>query len=49
MQAARDIACNMLACRKPIVSAINGIAIGAGLAVALLKDNGLRCERRPLL
>jgi enoyl-CoA hydratase len=38
MQEARDIVYNMLACRKPIVSAINGIAVGAGLAVALLAD-----------
>ena len=28
----------MLAARKPIVSAINGVAVGAGLAVALLAD-----------
>ncbi len=29
---------NMLDCSKPIVSAINGPAVGAGLAVALLAD-----------
>ena len=28
----------MLAARKPIVSAVNGVAVGAGLAVALLAD-----------
>ena len=28
----------MLAARKPVVSAINGVAVGAGLAVALLAD-----------
>jgi enoyl-CoA hydratase len=29
---------NMLECEKPIVSAINGSAVGAGLAVALMAD-----------
>jgi enoyl-CoA hydratase len=29
---------NMLECEKPIVSAINGTAVGAGLAVALMAD-----------
>jgi enoyl-CoA hydratase len=29
---------NMLDCEKPIVSAINGTAVGAGLAVALIAD-----------
>src|SRR5580658_346479 len=28
----------MVDCEKPIVSAINGVAVGAGLAVALLAD-----------
>jgi enoyl-CoA hydratase len=35
---ARDIVYNMLNCSKPIVSAINGSAAGAGLACALLAD-----------
>jgi len=38
MKEAADIVYNMLACEKPIVSAINGTAVGAGLAVALLAD-----------
>ena len=38
MKEAADIVYNMLACDKPIVSAINGTAVGAGLAVALLAD-----------
>jgi enoyl-CoA hydratase len=33
-----DIVYNMIGFTKPIVSAINGLAIGAGLAVALLAD-----------
>jgi len=35
---ARDLVSNMLECSKPIVSAIVGPAVGAGLAVALLAD-----------
>jgi enoyl-CoA hydratase len=38
MKEAGDIVYNMLACDKPIISAINGTAVGAGLAVALLAD-----------
>ena len=35
---ARGIVENMLAATKPVVSAINGVAVGAGLAVALMAD-----------
>src|SRR5258706_2479912 len=38
MKEAGDIVFNMLAFEKPIISAINGIAVGAGLAVALMAD-----------
>ena len=38
MREARDIVQAMLDCDKPIVSAINGAAVGAGLAVALMAD-----------
>jgi enoyl-CoA hydratase len=34
----------MLASRKPVVSAINGVAVGAGLAVALLADVSVVAE-----
>lgn len=33
-----DLVYNLLACDKPVISAINGVAVGAGLAVALLAD-----------
>ncbi len=33
-----DLVYNMVNCSKPIVSAINGVAVGAGLVVALLAD-----------
>ena len=38
LEEARDLVYNMLRCQKPIVSAINGAAVGAGLVVALLAD-----------
>lgn len=34
----RDLVRNIIECSKPIVSAINGVAVGAGLAAALLAD-----------
>src|SRR5262245_41427801 len=33
-----DIVRTMLECDTPIISAINGVAVGAGLAVALMAD-----------
>jgi len=33
-----DLVYNMINCEKPIISAINGVAVGAGLVVALLAD-----------
>ena len=33
-----DLVYNMVNCEKPIVSAINGVAVGAGLVIALLAD-----------
>lgn len=41
---ARDLVYNMLRCSKPIVSAINGSAVGAGLVVALLADISIAAE-----
>jgi enoyl-CoA hydratase len=35
---ARDMVYNMINCAKPIVSAINGVAVGAGLVVGVLAD-----------
>jgi enoyl-CoA hydratase len=35
---ARDLVYNIVNCSKPIVSAMNGAAVGAGLAVGLLAD-----------
>jgi enoyl-CoA hydratase len=41
---ARDLVYNILRCRKPLVSAINGAAVGAGLVVALLADVSIAAE-----
>jgi enoyl-CoA hydratase len=38
LREAADIVYNMINLEKPIVSAINGVAVGAGLAVALMAD-----------
>ncbi|HEU5008771.1 MAG TPA: enoyl-CoA hydratase/isomerase family protein [Jatrophihabitantaceae bacterium] len=39
-----DLVYNMVNCEKPIVSAINGVAVGAGLVVALLADISICAE-----
>jgi enoyl-CoA hydratase len=44
LEEARDLVYNMLRCSKPIVSAINGPAVGAGLVVALLADISIAAE-----
>lgn len=44
MKEAGDIVYNMLACDKPIISAINGTVVGAGLAVALLADVSIMAD-----
>jgi enoyl-CoA hydratase/carnithine racemase len=41
---AGDIVYNMINLDKPIVSAINGVAVGAGLAVALVADISIASE-----
>ena len=44
MKEASDIVYNMINLDKPVVSAINGVAVGAGLAVALLADVSIASE-----
>lgn len=44
LEEARDLVYNILHCRKPIISAINGPAVGAGLVVALLADVSIAAE-----
>jgi enoyl-CoA hydratase len=38
LREARDLVYNLVNCSKPVVSAINGAAVGAGLVVGLLAD-----------
>src|ERR671925_653880 len=44
LREATDLVYNMINCDKPIVSAINGVAVGAGLVVALLADVSIMSE-----
>ena len=41
---ARDLVYNMLHCDTPIITAINGAAVGAGLVIALLADISIAAE-----
>jgi enoyl-CoA hydratase len=45
---ARELVYNMLQFKKPVVSAINGPAVGAGLVVALLADISIAAENARL-
>jgi enoyl-CoA hydratase len=45
----RDLVYNLINCGKPVVSAIRGSAVGAGLAVALLADVSVAAENARLL
>jgi enoyl-CoA hydratase len=44
MKEAGDIVYNIINLEKPLISAINGIAVGAGLAVALMADISIASE-----
>ncbi|MEM9385274.1 MAG: enoyl-CoA hydratase/isomerase family protein [Pseudomonadota bacterium] len=46
---ARDLVYNIINCSKPVVSAIHGPAVGAGLAVALLADVSIAARDARLL
>ena len=46
---ARDLVYNMVNCSKPIVSAIRGPAVGAGLSVALLADISIAAKTARLI
>lgn len=45
---ARELVYNILHCGKPIISAINGPAVGAGLVVAVLADISIAAENARL-
>jgi enoyl-CoA hydratase len=44
MEETRDIVYGIAECDKPVISAINGVAVGAGLAVALMADISIIAE-----
>ena len=44
LRQASDLVYNIVNCEKPIVSAINGVAVGAGTVVALLADVAIAAE-----
>ena len=49
MRDAVSIVRGMIECDKPIISAINGVAVGAGLAVAVLADVSVAAEDAKLI
>ena len=49
MREARDMVYNIINCSKPIVSAINGPAVGAGLVVAILADISIAAKSARLI
>jgi enoyl-CoA hydratase len=49
MREARDLVYNVVNCSKPVVSAIHGPAVGAGLAVALLADISIAGRRAKIV
>jgi enoyl-CoA hydratase len=49
MKEARSLVHGLIDCDKPIVSAINGAAVGAGLAVALLADISIAAKSARLI
>lgn len=49
MRDALKIVRGMMECEKPIISAINGVAVGAGLAVALMADISIAAEDAKLI
>jgi enoyl-CoA hydratase len=49
MREARDLVLNLVDLTKPVVSAIDGVAVGAGLAVALLADVSIAARSARLI
>lgn len=48
LREAGDVVYNMIRCEKPIISAINGAAVGAGLAMAIMADISIIAEEARL-
>ena len=43
---AKDLVYNIINCSKPIISAINGVAVGAGLVAGILADVSIAADPR---
>jgi len=46
---AKDLVYNVINCNKPIISAINGVAVGAGLVVGILADVSIAAKSAKIL
>jgi enoyl-CoA hydratase len=46
---ARDMVFNMIDCSKPVIAAINGVAVGAGLVLAMLADISIAARSARLI
>lgn len=46
---ARDLVYNIINCSKPVVSAINGVAVGAGLVAGILADVSIAGKRAKIV
>ena len=49
MREARDLVFNVINCSKPVVAAINGVAVGAGLVLAILADVSIAARSARLI
>lgn len=49
LRESRDLYYNMIECRKPIISAIHGPAVGAGLVVALMADISIAAKNAKIV
>ena len=49
MREARDLVYNIINCSKPIVSAMHGVAVGAGLVVGILADVSIAAKTARIL
>ncbi len=49
MREARDLVYNVINCSKPIVSAMHGVAVGAGLVVGILADISIAAKNARIL
>jgi enoyl-CoA hydratase len=49
MRESRDLFFNLINCSKPVISAIHGVAVGAGLVVALMADISIAAKNARII